>query len=154
MEKRSGGLSLKSLKVIYSTTAEIQGISARRIHQIYKEYVETGQPPEVGNNLGRPKKLLSNDYKKLVDQTYSDYKFGACYLETIIEGKYNRKISHNRIHNYLLSMNLAHQESKKKRRRKWCRYEREHSMSAAHIDWHENPFLGLQVVLFLMIHQG
>ena len=43
-----------------------------------------------------------------------------------------RKISHNRIHDYLLSMNLARQESKKKKRRKWCRYEREHSMSAAH----------------------
>ena len=46
-------------------------------------------------------------------------------------------------------MNLARQESKKKRRRKWCRYEREHSMSAAHIDWHENPLLGLQVCAIL-----
>ena len=45
----------------------------------------------------------------------------------------------------LLSMDLAHQESKKKNRRKLCRYEREHSMSAAHIYWHENPLLGLQV---------
>ncbi len=46
-------------------------------------------------------------------------------------------------------MNLARQESKKKRRRKWCRFEREHRMSAAHIDWHENPSLGLHVCAIL-----
>ena len=63
-----------------STIAEIQGISARRVQQIYKEYVKTGKPPEIGHNIGRPKKPLSSDDKKLIDQTYSDYKFGACYL--------------------------------------------------------------------------
>jgi putative transposase len=46
-------------------------------------------------------------------------------------------------------MNFARQENKKKHRRKWCRYEREHSMSAAHIDWHENPLLRLQVCAIL-----
>src|SRR5450759_386399 len=71
-----------------STIAEIQGISARRVQQIYKEYVETGQLPQVGNSLGRPKKQLSSDDKMIIDQTYSDYKFGACYLEIIIGSKY------------------------------------------------------------------
>jgi len=46
-------------------------------------------------------------------------------------------------------MNLARQESKKKKRRKWCRYEGKHSMSAAHIDWTENPLLGLQACAIL-----
>jgi transposase len=103
-----------------STIAEIQGISARRVQQIYKEYVKTGQFPQVGNSFGRPKKPLSTDDKKIIDQAYSDYKFGACYLEILIGSKYKRKISHNLIHNYLLSMNLARQDSKKKRRRNWC----------------------------------
>ncbi|HIH95311.1 TPA: IS481 family transposase, partial [Methanosarcina acetivorans] len=44
----------------FSTIAEIQGISARRVQQIYKEYVETGQLPQVGINLGRPKNPLSS----------------------------------------------------------------------------------------------
>ena len=98
-----------------STIAEILGISARRVQQIYKEYIETAQLPHIGNNLGRPKKPLSSDDKELIDRTYSDYKFGACYLEILIEGKYNRKISHNRIHNYLLSMNLANENQKRNR---------------------------------------
>jgi hypothetical protein len=63
-----------------STIAKIQGISPRRVQQIYKEYVEIGQLPQVGINLGRPKKPLSPDEKELIDQTYSDYKSGACYL--------------------------------------------------------------------------
>jgi transposase len=85
-----------------STIAEIQGISPRRVQQIYKEYVKTGKPPEIGHNIGRPKKTLSSDDKKLIDQSYYDYKFGACYLEIIIRSKYHHKISHNRIHKYLL----------------------------------------------------
>jgi putative transposase len=132
-----------------STIAEIQGISTRRVQQICKEYTETGQVPEVGHNVGRPGKPLLPDDKELIDQAYADYKFGACYLEIILRSKYKRKISHNLIHKYLLSMNLARQESKKKKRRKWCRYERKHSMSAAHIDWTENPLLGLQACAIL-----
>jgi hypothetical protein len=47
-----------------STIAEIQGISARRIQQVYKEYVETGQLPQVGTNPGRSKKPLSSEEKE------------------------------------------------------------------------------------------
>jgi hypothetical protein len=39
---------------------------------------------------------------------------------------------------YLLSEGLAEENVKKKKRRKWVRYERKHSMSAGHIDWHED----------------
>lgn len=48
---------------------------------------------------------------------HSDYKFDTRYFEKIIESKYNQKISHNRIHNYLLRMGLAGEENKKKFRR-------------------------------------
>ena len=51
-----------------STIAEIQGISARRVQQICKEYIETGQVPEVGHNVGRPRKPLLSDDKELIDQ--------------------------------------------------------------------------------------
>ncbi len=67
-----------------STIAEIQGISARRVQQICKEYTVTGQVPEVGHNVGRPGKPLLSDDKELIDQAYADYKFGACYLEIIL----------------------------------------------------------------------
>ena len=70
-------------------------------------------------------------------KAYDRFKFGVRMLEPIIAKCYNADISHNRIHMYLLSEGLSVEEKKKKRRRKWVRYERKHSMSAGHIDWHE-----------------
>jgi putative transposase len=46
-----------------STIAEIDGISAHRVQQIYKEYVKTGKSPVIGHNIGRLKKPLSCDDK-------------------------------------------------------------------------------------------
>ncbi len=44
-------------------------------------------------------------------------------------------MSHNKIHTVLREHGLAKREPKKARRRKWVRYEREHSMSLWHTDW-------------------
>ncbi len=54
-------------------------------------------------------------------------------------------ISHNRIHMYLLAADLANKELNKQKRHKWVRYERKHSMSAGHIDWHEDERTGFKV---------
>jgi putative transposase len=54
-------------------------------------------------------------------------------LEPIIEGFYNIYIPHNRIHMYLFSEGLAEESVKKKKKRKWVRYERKRSMSDGYI---------------------
>ncbi len=41
------------------------------------------------------------------------------------------------------------QESKQKRRKPWIRYEKEHSLSAVHIDWHESKINGKQLCTIL-----
>jgi putative transposase len=50
---------------------------------------------------------------------------------------------------YLLSQGLSSQDPNKQKRRKWVRYERKHSMSAGHIDWHEDERTGLKVCVIL-----
>jgi transposase InsO family protein len=50
---------------------------------------------------------------------------------------------------YLLSEGLAKENVKKKKRRKWIRYERKHSMSAGHIDWHEDTEDSIKVCAIL-----
>ncbi len=70
-------------------------------------------------------------------------------LEPVIEGFYNIHVPHNRLHTYMLSEDLAIENEKKKKRRKWVRYEREHSMSAGHIDWHEDEKKGIKVCAIL-----
>ncbi|HUW68420.1 MAG TPA: hypothetical protein VMW20_10355 [Candidatus Nanoarchaeia archaeon] len=99
-----------------------------------KKYNETGKEPIIGKNLGRPKKSFRPEEVEIINKAFDRFKFGAIMLEPIIEGFYNIHIPHNRIHMYLLSEGLAEQNVKKKKRCKWIRYERKHSMSAGHID--------------------
>jgi endo-beta-N-acetylglucosaminidase D len=59
----------------------------------------------------------------------------------VIERDCGIHIPHNRIHQHLLKEGVAKEESKKKKRRKpYIRYEREHTMSAGHIDWYDSGF--------------
>ncbi len=97
-------VTLKEKGVKSSTIAETLGISVRRMQQIYQEYCNTGSEPHVGKNRGRPPKSLSDEEKKIIEHVYSDHKVGACSLEKIIGIEYNQKISHNKIHKYLLSI--------------------------------------------------
>jgi hypothetical protein len=58
-------------------------------------------------------------------------------------------ISHNCIHMYLKVAGLAHEDPKKQKRLKWVRYERKHSLSAGHIDWHESGWSDLKVCVII-----
>ena len=85
---------------------------------------------------GRKAKELSEEEKEIIRE--AKYKLGARRLEKVIEQVYGIHTPHNRIHKFLLEEGLAREEPRKKRRRKpYIRYEREHSMSAGHIDWFE-----------------
>jgi putative transposase len=112
-------------------------VSKRRVNQVWKEYIETGEIPEIGKNLGRPRKEITEEEGEMVLEAKKKYKLGARRLEPIIERDYGVHIPHNHIHRILLEMGLAEENPKKKKRRKWIRYERKHSLSAAHMDWHD-----------------
>ena len=112
-------------------------ISKRRVNQIWKEYRERGEIPEIGRNVGRPRKMITEEERKIVKEAKARYKLGARMLEGLIERDYGIHIPHNRIHRILLEEGLAKEEKNKKKRRKWIRYEREHSLEAIHMDWHE-----------------
>jgi putative transposase len=124
-------------------------LSKRRVEQIWKEYRETGKEPVVGKNLGRPRKPITPEEAEIIKIAFTRYKFGARMLEPVIEGFYNIHVPHNRLHTFMLSEGLAVENEKKKKRRKWVRYERKHSMSAGHIDWHEDEKDGIKVCAIL-----
>ena len=60
----------------------------------------------------------------------------ARHLEPVILFHCGVSIGHRRIHQVLREEGLALSEPKK-RGRKWIRYEREHSNSLWHADWHK-----------------
>ena len=124
-------------------------VSTRRVQQILKEYRETGKEPNLGENIGRPTKPYDEDEAQIVKETHERYRFGARMLEPVIRKQYKVRISHNRIHMYLKSQGLAQENQKKQKRRKWVRYEREHSLSAGHTDWHEVDGTDIKVCVIL-----
>ncbi len=113
--------------------AEIEGISTRRVNQIYKQYVETGDTPKL-REPGRPKKELSIEEIKAIKEVYTEYRCNAIVLQKVLkERSYN--ISKNKIREVLKMLGYAKEEKNKKKRKKWVRYERRHSMSLWHTDW-------------------
>lgn len=115
------------------------GISKRRVDQIWREYQQTKQIPLVGKSMGRPSQLIPDEEVHLVKQAYDKYHVSASVLEQLIKGECGKHIPHNRIHKILLQHGLAKKGEIVIRKKKWIRYERRHSLTAVHVDWHQRP---------------
>ena len=116
---------------------KISGISVRRVNQVKKEYEATGKPPDIGKSVGRPRKPLEKWEFDTVKEAYDKYRVCADTLERLIDRDCRIRIGHNRIHRILIELGYAKLKKKfQPRKIKWIRYERRHSLTAVHIDWH------------------
>ena len=118
---------------------KIAGISIRRVNQVYTQYIQTGEMPVIGRGTGRPIKEVTSEEKLAIKLAYQKYRVSASTLRRLILRDYGYDINHNRIHRTLIELGFAKQKSKKDvRKKQWIRYERRHSLTAVHIDWHLN----------------
>lgn len=130
-----------SKKLTTKDVAEIYEVTPRRFQKLVKEYKETGVYP-VMKKYRRPKTELCYEDKKLIDKALEESLLqGAVTIRLYIEKYYNKKLPYNKIHQYLLERRISKEDKKKKRQRKYCRYEREHSFSLVHLDWHDSRFI-------------
>ena len=114
-------------------------VSVRRVDEVWKEYLMTGEIPVIGKAVGRPMIPIEDWEKELVKKFYEKYRVSADTLERLIERDENKHLSHYKIHKILLELGYAKAKARKDKRKKdWIRYERMHSLTAAHIDWHYN----------------
>jgi putative transposase len=120
-----------------SSIAAVQRVSQRRVQQLYKQYKDTGEIP-VLQNCGRKKQELTANEESIILDVHEEYKVNALALERVIDRYYEVHIPHNRIHQVLKTNNKAKNEPNKQKQRKWIRYERKHSLSLVHVDWHEH----------------
>ncbi|MBI5036558.1 hypothetical protein HZC09_04395 [Candidatus Micrarchaeota archaeon] len=127
--ERNKGKSSKNL-------AKELGISKRRVNQVYAKYLKDGVLPVIGNGVGRPMKPVQDWETEVVREAHTQQRVGARRLEKVIEQDYRTFMGHNRIHKILLQEGLAKPNKNKQKRRKYRCYEREHSLSAVHLDWH------------------
>ncbi len=123
-------------KTVYQAR-KVAKISVRRVYQVKEAFDKTGEIPKIGERNGRPPKPFDEWEILIVKQAYEKYRVSADTLERLIDRDYRKHIGHNRIHQILIYLGYARKKDKRDiRKKKWKRYERRHSLTAVHIDWH------------------
>jgi len=129
---------------------KIAGISVRRVNQVWNLYCETGNIPEIGKKMGRPRRPITAYEAFVVKESYQKYRVSASTLEKLIERDHGIHLPHRHIHTILLNLGFAKpKDSKDKRKKDWIRYQRRHSLTAVHIDWYYDPVKELWVFAVL-----
>jgi putative transposase len=114
--------------------AEFFQVTRQRIHQIIKHFKETGEIPFL-KKPGRKPKEIDEETERIILEAHKRFNLGPVHLEKRIEEEYCIHIPHNTIYKVLLNQGLVEENMKKKKQRKWVRYERDHSMSLWQGDW-------------------
>ena len=110
------------------------GVTVRRIEQLIMEYRRTEEYPKP-NPARRPKGPQLSDEEKIIDEVWEESRLGARLLYKELR-KRGYKIAHNKIHRYLQETGRTVPYPKKQKKRRQCRYERKHTFSLVHGDWH------------------
>ena len=123
-------------KTVYQAR-KVADVSVRRIYQVKEAFDKTGSIPQVGKYAGRPRKSFEEWEIKIVKEAYEKYRVSADTLEKLVDRDFQKHIGHNRMHKILIYLGYAKIKNFKDiRKKKWKRYERRHSLTAVHIDWH------------------
>jgi putative transposase len=112
-------------------------VSRRRIQQIARAYRETGKPP-VQRRAGRPSTVVYPvALPRLVLQVQDRIGMGAAAIAQFLRIRHGIHVGHGTIHAILQEHGrMKENKNKQGRRRPWVRYERSHSLSLVHMDWH------------------
>ena len=119
-----------------SEIANYFGVSRQWIHHIIKRYSQSGIIP-VLHRPGRKSKDIHEETQFLILESYHDCRIGPVHLEKKIEEIHGIHIPHNTIYRVLLGHGCIEVNMRKRKQRKWVRFEREHSMSLWQGDWKE-----------------
>ena len=123
-------------KTVYQAR-KVAKVSVRRVYQVKEAFDKTGKIPDIGKLAGRPRKPFDEWEIITVKEAYKKYRVSADTLERLIDRDYKKHIGHNRIHQILVFLGNAKKKTyRDKRKKNWIRYERRHSLTAVHIDWH------------------
>lgn len=116
--------------------AEQYNISPARVSQLVHEFRATGKYP-VNHKRGARKSPISENLRSLIISTKNERDMGSARTAEYIRKKHRIPIGSMTAHKVLLEEGLTEKDPRKSfPRKKWVRYEREHSLSACHMDWY------------------
>jgi len=132
-----------------SELAGIYGVSQRWIQILVKKYKDTNAYPKMIKSR-RPSEQLTEKQKEVIVEALDKSNLkGAITLRLYIKRNYEITIPKNKLHNYLKELGISKPDKKKQKQRKYCRYERKHSFSLGHMDWHESKINGKWVCVWI-----
>ncbi len=117
-----------------SEVAPVYGVTPRRVCQLVEEYKMTGMMPTLNPNR-RPKTELSGQQLKQIDEAFEQTRLSPRLLFHELKRR-GTPVPKNKMYVYLKGKRLVVPDPKKQKKRKRCRYERAHSGSLVHGDWH------------------
>ena len=156
MGKRNKVVKLTKKKISYIIRAKTRNNSNKNIaldmkigkstvKRVWTHWLKHHEPIPL-KKFGRKKKVIDENSEKWIIAIQKEQKMGARRLERILKIKHGKHIPHNRIHQVLLKNGLAKENKNKQIRRKaWIRYERDHSLTAVHLDWHTGKVVKKEV---------
>ncbi len=132
-----------------SVVASEIGVTPRHVRRLWVEFRVTGSP-HVPKTPGRPAARPSPDEVQLVLGEHKHEDVGV--LRVAMNLRKSHDISYSKVYRIMKEGGLVAPSAAKSRRRKWIRYERKHSNSMWHTDWHvmKDPrFRGLHLITYL-----
>jgi putative transposase len=111
-------------------------VTRQRVYQLITSFNDQWEYPWL-KRPGRKPQPIDGRTEELIIESYHAHQLGPTHLEKKIEEIHGIHIPHNRIYQVLLSHDLIEINMKKRKQRKWVRYERDHSMSMWQGDWKE-----------------
>ncbi|MEM3046526.1 MAG: hypothetical protein QW057_05510, partial [Candidatus Bathyarchaeia archaeon] len=85
--------------------AWLQGVSVRRVQQVWREFKLSRSIPEL-NRPGRRRDGVPFEVRDLVVKTYGARRVGAKLMESLL-AKQGVRLSHNKVHRLLVEEGLA-----------------------------------------------
>lgn len=123
--------------------ARLQHITPQHARRVCEKYKGVKKPALLP--CGRKPKSIAQEEAELIMALRKEHPVGAVSLEKLLDAR-GKHVPHNRIHKVLREHGAAKPEPRKRKQRKWVRYERRHSNSLWHCDWFEER--GEHLVLF------
>lgn len=112
-------------------------VSRRRVQQLAKRYRETKEIPKLSKR-GRPSRTdYPMDLEDRVKRTKKKLRVGAVGIGHYLRKRFDIHAGNDVIHRILLDNGFVKENPNMRVRKKpWIRYERDRSLSAVHMDWH------------------
>ena len=129
-----------------SEVASVYGITIRRVQQLVAFFRKEKSMPEL-NPLRRPRTFLAEEQKAAIDAAFKDTKLSPRLLYYELQRR-KMPVPKNKLYEHMKAQGTVVPDPNKQKQRKRCRYERKHSGSLVHIDWHRTSIKHPYCILY------